>query len=127
MILDTCALLWLASDQGKLSTAAKETIGGNAGNLFVSAITAFEIAVKARSGKLELPMSPRAWSEGALAFHGVREIPIDSSIALGAVELPPLHNDPCDRLIVATALQHSMPIITCDRLIAQYENAEVIW
>ncbi len=127
ILLDTCALLWLAADQDKLSTSAKKAIRDHAGRLFVSSISAFEIAVKARRGKLELPMEAGAWFERALKHHGLTEVAIDGGIAARSVGLPPLHNDPCDRFIIATALHHDMAILTCDNLISQYEEIRVIW
>ncbi len=127
ILLDTCTLLWLAADQTSLSPNAKEAIRLNSDSLFVSAISAFEIAVKNRRGKLELPMDAAAWFQMALKHHGIQEIGINSSIAISAVTLPPLHNDPCDRFIIATAPQNSMTIITSDNLIAQYKEIKVIW
>jgi len=127
ILLDTCTLLWLASDQKKLSSKAKKEIEKNARALFVSAITAFEIAIKCRNGKLELPLPSLDWFTEAIDFHGIREIPVTSSIAVSSVQLPPLHNDPCDRIIIATSQLNAMKIVTCDKLISQYENAEVIW
>ena len=70
ILLDTCALLWLAADQTRLSERAKEQIQNNADQLFVSAISAFEIGIKARKGKLILPMSAARWFEKAIDFHG---------------------------------------------------------
>lgn len=127
ILLDTCTLLWLASDQKKLSSKAKKEIEKNARALFVSAITAFEIAIKCRNGKLELPLPTLDWFTEAIDFHGIREIPVTSSIAVSSVQLPPLHNDPCDRIIIATSQLNAMKIVTCDKLISQYENAEIIW
>ncbi|MBF0546840.1 MAG: type II toxin-antitoxin system VapC family toxin [Candidatus Riflebacteria bacterium] len=127
LLLDTCALLWLASDQKKLSLTAKNEIIKNAQELFVSAISAFEIAVKSRSGKLRLPLLPLDWFSEALDFHGIREIPVTSSIAVFSVQLPLLHNDPCDRIIIATAQLKSMKIVTSDKLISDYNQASVIW
>ena len=127
ILLDTCTLLWLASDQKKLSSKAKKEIEKNAQSLFISAITAFEIAIKCRNGKLELPLPSLDWFTEAIDFHGIREIPVTSSIAVSSVQLPPLHNDPCDRIIIATSQLNAMKIVTCDKLISQYENAEVIW
>lgn len=127
LLLDTCALLWLAADQSRLSENAKNALRENANSLFISAISAFEIAVKMRSGKLELPLDPGIWFEKALRNHGLQELPVTGSIAVRSVTLPPLHNDPCDRFIIATALQNSMAIVTCDSLIAQYREVKVIW
>ena len=127
ILLDTCVLLWLVADQKKLSTKAKDTIEKNAYALFVSAISAVEIAIKYQNAKLELPLPAMNWFAEALGFHGIHEIPITSSIAISSVELPPLHNDPCDRIIIATSKLNAMKIVTSDRLISQYDQADVIW
>ena len=127
ILLDTCVLLWLVSDQKKLSTKAKNTIEENGYALFVSAISAFEIAIKYQNGKLELPLPTMDWFTEALDFHGIREIPVTSSIAISSVQLPPLHNDPCDRIIIATSKLNAMKIVTSDKLISQYDQADVIW
>ena len=127
ILLDTCSLLWLASDQDNLSIKAKKEIEKNSQALFVSAISAFEIAIKYRNKKLELPLPPLDWFSAAIDFHGIREISITSTIAVTAVVLPPLHNDPCDRIIIATAQLNAMKIITCDPLISRYKQANVIW
>jgi len=127
LLLDTCTLLWLVSDQKQLSAQAIHEIGNNNHDLFVSAISAFEIAIKCRNKRLELPLPSLDWFAEALDFHGIREIPVTGSIAVSAVQLPPLHNDPCDRIIIATALLNAMKIVTCDTLISQYEGVEVVW
>ena len=127
VILDTCTLLWLAADAKKLSEKAKRTITTNSSALSVSAISGFEVAIKHRSKKLTLPLPPQQWFSEALLFHGIHEIPVTSSVAIASVQLPLLHNDPCDRIIMATARIHSLTVITCDRLIAQYDDVEVVW
>ncbi|MFH0924633.1 MAG: type II toxin-antitoxin system VapC family toxin [bacterium] len=127
IILDTCTLLWLVADHKRLSTKAKSSIMQNAGSIFVSSISAFEIAIKSRNGKLKLPMPIYKWFFEALKFHGIHEIPINSDIAINSACLPQLHNDPCDRIIIASAIQSSMVIITCDKLISQYKQIKVIW
>lgn len=127
ILLDTCALLWLAADQEKLSTRAREAIRERAGELFVSSISAFEIAIKVRRGKLELPMEPGVWFKEVLDHHGLVEIPVDGEIAARAVALAPLHNDPCDRFIIATALHHRMAVVTADPFFTRYEGVKVIW
>lgn len=71
MLLDTCALLWLADDQEKLSARARALITGNAGRLFISSITAFEIALKHRRGAIRLPLEPVDWIAKALEQHGI--------------------------------------------------------
>lgn len=129
ILLDTCALLWLAVDQSRLSTDAKQALEQAAGGLFVSAISAFEIGTKLRRGALSLPargMSVRDWYSEALDFHGVRELPVTGEIALESTALPLHHRDPCDRIIVATARVMSLRVMTPDPLISSYE-VDIAW
>ena len=126
VLLDTCALLWLASDQSQLSIKARKTIQQNAGALFVSSISAFEIAIKCRSKKMVLPLPPEQWFAQAIDFHGIKEVAVTHNIAVHSVQLPLLHNDPCDRIIIATSQLHNMAILTCDKLIFQYK-VNVTW
>lgn len=127
LLLDTCTLLWLAADESRLSEKARDLIRENADGLFVSAISAFEIAVKHRKGALRLPLPPRSWFPQVTKHHGVGELPVTSQVALLSAELPPLHNDPCDRIIVATAQAERLPILTPDPLIRAYPEAETCW
>ncbi|MBF0433396.1 MAG: type II toxin-antitoxin system VapC family toxin [Fibrobacteria bacterium] len=127
LLLDTCTLLWLAADQKKLSPKAAKAIKKSPQLLFVSAISAFEIAIKSKNGKLSLPLSPQEWFSQALEFHGINELPVTGTIAVSSVELPSLHNDPCDRIIIATALENDMRILTSDKLIKEYPQAKIIW
>jgi PIN domain nuclease of toxin-antitoxin system len=101
VLLDTCVFLWLADDQEMLSPRARQLIADNAGSLFISSISAFEIAVKHRKGALRLPLSPADWIGEALEHHGITDIPVDWRIAERSASLPPLHRAPADRLIVA--------------------------
>ena len=129
ILLDTCALLWLAVDQKRLSAPARKTLEMAPGGLFISAISAFEIGTKLRRGALALPArgpSPEEWYAEALEFHGLRELPVTGSIALESTALPLHHRDPCDRIIVATARKMSLRVMTPDPLIAAYD-VEIVW
>ena len=126
-LLDTCTLLWLTAAPAKLSKTAQKHLSLQRGQLFVSAISAFEIGVKYGRGKLELPMPLQDWYAEALEFHGLREVPVNGSIALYSTTLPRLHADPCDRMIVATAQLLRMKVVTPDSLIRAYPEVEVVW
>lgn len=121
MILDTCALLWLAekTSKSKLSKATLETINHSA-MVYVSAITGFEIGTKARSGKLRLPAPPGEWFETILAFHQLELVDLSLEICIKATELPMIHKDPCDRFIIASALMLEMPVVTTDSRFREY-------
>jgi PIN domain nuclease of toxin-antitoxin system len=119
MILDTCALLWLASGDHKLSRSALKQIN-EAPAVYVSAISGFEIAIKHANGKLKLPGSPQLWLEKVVEHHGLSILPLELSICVTAAQLPPLHNDPCDRFIIAAAKLHDLTTVTGDEQFEKY-------
>jgi PIN domain nuclease of toxin-antitoxin system len=127
LLLDTCTLLWLAADQSKLSEKARTAISDEGDALHVSAISAFEIGVKHARGRIVLPMDPWQWFQKAAAHHGLHVVAIGARVAMEATRLPPLHNDPCDRIIVATAQRRQMAVVTPDEQIAAYPNLRLIW
>jgi PIN domain nuclease of toxin-antitoxin system len=127
LLLDTCTLLWMSSDPSRLSESARGLIREYADGLFVSAISAFEIAIKHRKDAITLPMSPHDWYARVLHHHGINELPVTGRIAMLAVELPPQHNDPCDRIIIATARVEGLTIVTPDSLIQTYPEVQVRW
>ena len=120
LLLDTCGLLWLATGHKNLSENAKTRIN-RANIVAVLAISAWEIGLKAAKGELELPDEPETWFEKAVAHHDLRVYEVSTRIAFKANCLPWHHRDPADRLIIATALLHRMPIITADANFPQYE------
>ena len=127
LLLDTCTFVWLISDQGRLSSAAMQGIRTNPASLYLSSISAFEIGLSVGKGKLRLPQPPEVWIQMALRLHGIRELPVTWQIAIRATQLPRLHNDPFDRIIVATAQHHGMPLVTPDHLIRAYSGTTVMW
>jgi PIN domain nuclease of toxin-antitoxin system len=120
MILDTCALLWLAGGgENRLSDTALKKID-EALDVYVSAITGFEIGIKHRVGKLQLPVPPEEWFDEVLNFHRIEKLDLDLELCIRASQLPMFHKDPCDRFIIATALTLQMPVVTLDRRIGEY-------
>lgn len=119
MMLDTCALLWLASGDSRLSRATLKAIN-EAPAVYVSAISGFEIALKAARGKLRLPHAPQEWLEKVVEHHGLSVLPLALDVCTAAAELPPIHNDPCDRFIIATARLHDLVVVTGDQRFAEY-------
>lgn len=127
ILLDTCALLWLALDQSQLSPTARQTLAAHAGRLWVSPITAFELGQKYAAGKLELALPPARWFPRALELHGLRESRFDADIALAAAALPRLHTDPFDRLLIATAIRQNFTLLTPDEKIRPYPQLLCLW
>ncbi|UCH95659.1 MAG: type II toxin-antitoxin system VapC family toxin [Candidatus Aminicenantes bacterium] len=126
-LLDTCTLIWLVSQQTSLTEKVKAVLQNNAGNLYISSISAFEISIKHVKGKLELPLPPEEWFKEAIRLHGIEEIPITSDIACKSALLIRYHNDPCDRMIIATAILNNMIIITKDEIFSKYPDIEIVW
>lgn len=124
MLLDTCALLWLGQGGGRLSRDALARID-NAPVVYVSAISGFEIGIKVAKGKLSLPSRPAEWLATVLEHHDLRELPVDLAAAVRATELPAIHADPVDRILIATAEAHNLPVVTRDAVFARY-GIEVI-
>lgn len=127
LLLDTCALLWLTAEQQKLSHSAILAIQKNAGSIFVSGMSAFEIGIKCQKKKLTLPLPVTEWFSKAVALHGLTELPVTAKIAILSTLLPRLHEDPIDRLLVATAITHKLSLLTPDSHIRQYDSVQVIW
>ena len=119
MILDTCALLWLAAGDRKLSRAALKQIN-EAPVVYVSAISGFEIAIKSARGRLRLPQPPQEWFANIVEHHGLTVLPLELDVCIAAAELPALHDDPCDRFIIAAAKIHNCTVVTADGWFEKY-------
>ncbi len=115
ILLDTHVLLWALSDDARLSRTHRETIAQGA-ELFVSAATVWEIALKRALGKLQAP----ADIAQTIAAVGCRPLAITWRHAEEAGSLPPHHADPFDRLLVAQAMVEGMPLATENHQIAAY-------
>jgi len=127
LLLDTCTLVWLDSDPALLSATARQEIGNQARSLFVSSVSALELAIKIRKGKLTLPMPLETWFPGVFAAHGIDEIVVDWRVSAATGALPLLHSDPFDRIIIATAKLNNQSIVTPDQLIRAYSDVSVVW
>ena len=127
LLLDTCSLLWLAAGSSALSKRAGEAIVLQRSNLWVSAISGLEIGIKYKRKRLGLPLPPRKWVPQVLEHHGIRSLPLDLDVCLRAADLPDIHNDPFDRLIVATALVCGMSIVTPDATLQAYPGVTTVW
>lgn len=119
MMLDTCALLFLASGDRRLSSAARERLSKETARWFC-AISSFEIALKYRQKKLELPFPPAQWLRKVSQRYALSELPVDSALCLAAVTLPNHHRDPFDRFIIAAARRLDVPVVTIDLRFQEY-------
>lgn len=120
VVLDTNALVWALEGDKALGRRAEHVIDQAVldGVAHVSAISFWELSLKIRKGKFRLAQPIADWRASVLRL-GVREVAIDGTIGIAANELPNMHDDPADRLIVATALNLGASLATSDaRLLA---------
>ena len=119
LLLDTCAIIWIASDLTALTPEALSAIE-DAQTVYYSPISAWEIALKAAFGRLTLPLTPREWFRRVVAHHGLEPIPLREDILFQSADLPRHHRDPADRLIIATAIIEGLPVVTGDTRFPAY-------
>lgn len=121
LLLDTHALLWWLIDSPRLGPAARAGISEPRNTVWVSAVSAWEIAIKAGVGRLDLSerLAERLLD---LEREGFRELPVGVDHALGVRDLPLHHGDPFDRLLIAQALAASLTIVTADAAFAGYAS-----
>ncbi len=127
LLFDTHALVWLASNLKNLSAGARHAIQQHSDELYVSSISALEIAILAKRNRLSLPVAVEEFVNRALRQHGIHEVPLDRQIAVASTRLPDIHNDPFDRIIIATAQLNGMSILSRDQIIPQYPEVKVVW
>lgn len=125
-LLDTHTFLWWNLNAPELSAVAREVIATDQNEIFVSAATAWEISIKYGKGRLELPESPEQYIANRLQLHQFTALPIQLSHAAGVHQLPAIHQDPFDRLLIVQSQLEAMPLITADPEIAKYGVA-IIW
>jgi PIN domain nuclease of toxin-antitoxin system len=128
IMLDTHALLWWALDPDKLSERARHVIEGmEQQGGFASAISIWELGIKVKRGKLALPLSIDEFAHRIERGNAVELLPVDTNVWLRSLSLPWDHQDPADRVIVATALARNVPLLTKDRAIQEFTGVASIW
>ncbi len=120
LLLDTCTFLWIVGGDKALSVRARAAFVDPESEVFLSAASAWEIAVKHRLGKLPLPAPPEEFVPAQRAAHGIEALPVDEEAALQVAKLPDLHRDPFDRMLIAQAIVGGLVLATPDDPIRQY-------
>jgi len=120
LLLDTCALIWLATDAPELSGRSRTAID-DADMVCVSAISAWEISLKVARNALELPLPPAEWLGRVLDHHHLNLAALSVDILVAANTLPWHHRDPADRFIIATAGDLGAAVVTTDRRFHHYD------
>ena len=126
LLLDTHAFLWWVLDDPRLSTTGRELIADPATEVLFSAVSGWEIAIKARTGRLDLPKDVPGFVLDQLRRNRLTVLPIELRHALRVHGLPDHHRDPFDRLLVAQAEVEAVPLLSRDPLLAAY-GIELRW
>lgn len=125
-LLDTHVFLWWITNDPQLPPHVHGIIEDGNNELFFSAASCWEITIKAQLGRIKLPGKPDVFISDQMAINAIQSLPIQSSHALHVINLPYLHKDPFDRIIVAQSQLERLPVITSDPFIAKY-MVEIIW
>lgn len=130
IVLDTHVWLWWVSNPALLSASARKTIDHEMadGEICISTISAWEVAILVKKGRLDLTMSAGDWIARSEALPFLRFIPVDNRIALKSADLPgQLHDDPADRIIIATTITLGGMLVTKDDRIRKYQHVRSAW
>lgn len=132
IVLDTHALLWWVNGDAQLSQTALDTItqelSSENGEVLVSSITAWEIALLVEKGRLTLSMNIDDWLDTVSEIDGVSFVSLDVATAVESTRLPgEFHKDPADRMIVSLARHFNVILITADEKISAYRHVRTLW
>jgi len=131
ILLDTHVLLWWLADTDNLSPTARARLdeySDRTGEICVSSISAWEIAMLVQKGRLALTIDAADWIRHAEQLPAISFVPVNNQIAIKSTLLPePLHKDPADRMIIATARHLACPLITADSKLMAYLHVDTIW
>ena len=126
LLLDTHVFLWWIGDSDKLSQSARDALTDSTNDLFFSTASAWEMAIKLRTGKLSLSEDLDRFLPTQLQRNAIQVIPIGLSHAMHVRRLPLHHRGPFDRMLVAQATLEEMTLLTADPWIRRYD-VETHW
>lgn len=119
LLVDTHLMLWAAGEPHRLSPKARRLLGDPQSQLWFSAASLWEVAIKHGIGREDFRVEPRRLRRG-LIDNGWHELAVASEHAVATAALPPIHKDPFDRMLVAQAQVEGLTLVTSDALVARY-------
>lgn len=130
ILLDTHAWVWWVSSPDLLSATAQKAIDDavKKNSVFISSISSWEVALLVKQGRLELDRPVQEWIAATEMQDFCDFVPISNAVAIESVNLPePLHRDPADRMIIATARIHRWELVTKDGKMHEYPHITTLW
>jgi PIN domain nuclease of toxin-antitoxin system len=125
-LLDTNVFLWSNGAPERLNRQATTILSSGSSEIYLSAASSWEIAIKFSLGTLSLPSPPSQFIPDALRILSIRSLEISHFHSFAAGALPPLHRDPFDRMLIAQAFSEQMMLLTVDKVFAKY-NVETVF
>ena len=125
-LLDTIVWLWSVGPVDKIGSAGLEILTNGEEDLYFSAASSWEIAIKTKLGRLDLPGPPGRYVPKRLAEQDIHPLSVTQNHSLKVYDLPLHHQDPFDRLIIAQAMVEGMTVLTADGAFRKYE-VDVVW
>ena len=126
VLLDTCTFLWILSGSKELSETAKNIFLDEGNEIYLSAISSWELSLKYSIGKIKFPQDPSIYIPKQREKHGILPLDLCEEAALHLTRLQELHKDPFDRMLVCQALVGGFVILTPDVQISQYP-VRILW
>ena len=126
LLLDTCTFLWLNSRLSRVSPLVRGLCADRDNELYLSAVSAWEIALKQGAGRLPLPEPAALYVPRRREANGITSLVLSEEAVLQLPKLPPLHTDSFDRMLICQAIAHGLAILTPDEWIARYP-VRVLW
>jgi PIN domain nuclease of toxin-antitoxin system len=126
LLLDTHIFLWYIQDDRRLSVAWDQIIGDPRNQVFLSVVSYWEIIIKSQIGKLLLPAAPEIYVPNVRLQHQIGSLSVDEFDVAYVAQLPSIHSDPFDRLLIAQALRHGLTLLTVDAKVRAYPNLSLL-
>jgi PIN domain nuclease of toxin-antitoxin system len=130
IVLDTHTWIWFISNPDLLSKRAEKAVAAAVRDksILISSISAWELALLVKKKRLKLTLEVADWIAKSESLPFIQFVPVTNSIAVKSANLPlPLHPDPADRIIIATALSVGAPLVTKDKKLLGYSHIKAIW
>ena len=126
LLLDTNVFLWWTLDEQRLSVRSRQVLRDGKNRLLLSVGSAWELVIKWRLGKLQIPDEPSRFLREQLTINRIEELPIVLNHVVHVETLPDHHRDPFDRILIAQSLVENVPVVTADEIFLRY-GVEVLW
>jgi PIN domain nuclease of toxin-antitoxin system len=120
LLLDTHIFLWFISGDKRLPNSVRESIQNFENEIYLSVISLWETIIKYQLGKLLLPEAPEIYLPKQRERHFISSLELDEASVSRLTEIPSLHRDPFDRILICQALEHDMTLVTVDDLVRSY-------